>query len=111
ALFDKPHRLRPDHRGRPRTGFNRVLRGAQETANGGVDRCNAIALMDYLSGYQIRLPNEFGNSRGGRAVIDVLRCSGLMAAAREHDDDPVRHGHAFRLIMRDVKCSNADSLL
>src|SRR6266853_1598063 len=55
--------------------------------------------------------DETGDELVRRVVVELERRSGLLDAARVHDDDLVRHGHRLDLVVGDIDRSRLQSLV
>ena len=59
----------------------------------------------------VGISDKVRDKRIRRLVVDILRCSDLLDIALIHDDDRVRHGQRFFLVMGDIDEGNPKLIL
>ena len=73
-------------------------------------KCNQI-VTDHGSFDDIGFPDKACNKTVFRFIVDIYRRTDLLDFAIIHDNDRVRHGQCFFLVMCDIDKGNSNFLL
>src|SRR6266545_3706614 len=66
------------------------------------DQSALAAFLDKFGADEVRISDEVGDEPAGRQLVQLDRRPGLRDSPVRHDDDAVRNGERFLLIMRHI---------